>query len=85
MYVLCSFLRIFVLICIQGCMESLVYYKQLILRSHRTSLEAEEKDILIADCAKLLEQLQAIDPERRQRYVELGLCFATVNNTLTHR
>ena len=66
-------------------MESLVYYKQLILKSHRTSLEAGEQDLLVANCAKLLEQLQVIDPERRQRYVELGLCFATVNSTLTHR
>lgn len=52
-------------------MESLVYYKRLLLRKHSTALQQGERNTLISDCTKLLHELQVVDPERRQRYVEL--------------
>lgn len=58
--------------CEIGCMESLVHYKQLLVRNHSTSLESGEDDNLIASCLGLLRQLETIDPLRRQRYGDLG-------------
>ena len=56
-------------------MESLVHYKRLILKNHSTSLQSGEREALIASCTQLLSELQVLDPERKQRYVELGTYF----------
>ena len=54
-----------------GCMESLVHYKRLLLRKHAASLRSEEQEGLVKDCVSLLQELEALDPARRQRYKEL--------------
>ena len=56
-----------------GCMESLVHYKKLILQKHVRSVDTESQGALREECRDLLEKLQTIDPNRRQRYVELGM------------
>lgn len=55
-----------------GCMESLVYYKRLILRVHHNKLDAGQRDVLRAECSRLLTTLQEIDPMRKHRYEDLG-------------
>lgn len=55
-----------------GCMESLVYYKGLQLRSHTASITQEIQSTLNVECIHLLNTLQTIDPDRKQRYVDLG-------------
>ncbi|GJE86946.1 rab-protein geranylgeranyltransferase [Phanerochaete sordida] len=54
------------------CMESLVHYKRLLLQKHGDALTSEERASLVEDCAKLLGELQTLDPARRQRYKELS-------------
>jgi len=54
------------------CMESLVHYKQLLVRSHSAMLAPKEGDNLIATCLDLLRQLETIDPLRKQRYNDLA-------------
>ena len=58
-----------------GCMESLVYYKRLLLRKHPACLLPGERESLINNCATILRELQDVDPERRQRYQELCKYF----------
>lgn len=60
-----------------GCMESLVHYKQLLVRSHSAMLAPKEGDNLIATCLDLLRQLETIDPLRKQRYNDLGTLHTT--------
>ena len=55
-----------------GCMESLVHYKQLLARVHASSLGEKRTLALRAECKTLLEQLEAQDPMRRQRYRDIG-------------
>ena len=57
---------------ITGCMESIVYYKKLLLQKHATTLGSSGQSDLRKGCLALLVTLQTIDPMRRQRYVELG-------------
>ena len=54
-----------------GCMESLVFYKRLLLRRHKTSMNSNQRESTINDCADLLARLQEVDPDRRQRYADL--------------
>ncbi|KAI0064687.1 rab-protein geranylgeranyltransferase [Artomyces pyxidatus] len=54
------------------CMESLVHYKQLLLRNHSSSLASGQADSLTQQCLYLLTQLEEIDPARRQRYQDLA-------------
>ncbi|KZV64464.1 cytochrome P450 [Peniophora sp. CONT] len=54
------------------CMESLVHYKQLLMRVHAATLGEDRAQTLRTDCKSLLEQLEAQDPMRRQRYRDLG-------------
>ena len=54
-----------------GCMESLVFYKRLLLRKYAESLTDKEQQKLENDCADLLVQLQRVDPDRKQRYDDL--------------
>ncbi len=61
-----------VLTVLTGCMESLVHYKQLLLRKHSASIAAEERETIEKACLDLLQQLQTLDSERRNRYEELG-------------
>ncbi|KAJ7074238.1 rab-protein geranylgeranyltransferase [Mycena amicta] len=49
------------------CMESLVYYKQMLLRKHAT-VDARG---LIDECRHLLSELGSLDPARRARYEEI--------------
>lgn len=56
---------------IQGCMESLVQYKRLLLRKHTSGLQPDERASLVQSCISLLQELQAVDPARQQRYKEL--------------
>ena len=53
-------------------METLVYYKQLLVQKHSASLPQTEADRLVGQCLDLLRQLEDIDPQRRQRYQDLG-------------
>lgn len=55
-----------------GCMESIVHYKQLLLRKHASNLPPEERAVVKQQCLDLLRQLEGIDPMRRQRYADLG-------------
>lgn len=52
-----------------GCMESIVQYKRLLLKSHRANVDVPN---LLKDCRDLLLKLQALDPLRRNRYQTLG-------------
>ncbi|KAH9946233.1 rab-protein geranylgeranyltransferase [Epithele typhae] len=54
------------------CMESLVYYKRLLLRAHEDTMDSGERQSLSQACNDLLSRLQTIDPDRRQRYVDIG-------------
>ncbi|VDC07114.1 unnamed protein product [Peniophora sp. CBMAI 1063] len=54
------------------CMESLVHYKQLMVRAHSRTLGEDRARTLRAECKSLLEQLEAQDPMRRQRYRDLA-------------
>ncbi|KAF8184919.1 rab-protein geranylgeranyltransferase [Mycena galopus ATCC 62051] len=51
------------------CMESLVHYKQLLLKNHASSIDAAS---LRSDCRRLLSDLCVLDPARRRRYEEIG-------------
>lgn len=53
-------------------MESLVHYKQLLLRNHSTSIGEGGSQVLVKECLQLLAQLESIDPQRRRRYQQLG-------------
>ena len=53
-------------------MESLVHYKQMLIRNYSLSLASEERQELIKSCLDLLRQLGTIDPLRKQRYDDLG-------------
>jgi len=48
------------------CMESLVYYKRLMVGNHGG-------EMLMRESQKLLQQLEDLDPERRERYRALKL------------
>ncbi|KAI0035755.1 rab-protein geranylgeranyltransferase [Vararia minispora EC-137] len=58
--------------CVSGCMETLVHYKRLLIRSHTSRLGPEGTQILREECLGLLKQLEELDPLRRQRYRDLG-------------
>lgn len=49
-----------------------MHYKQLLLRNHSSSFQPDERAALRQSYLDLLTQLESIDPERRQRYSELG-------------
>ena len=53
-------------------MESLVFYKRLLLRKYNESMTDEERRKLASDCEELLVQLQHVDPDRKQRYADLS-------------
>ncbi|KAF7359357.1 Rab-protein geranylgeranyltransferase [Mycena sanguinolenta] len=57
------------------CMESLVHYKQLLLKNHASSVDAAS---LTNDCRCLLADLRVLDPARRRRYEEIGEWGAVV-------
>ncbi|KAF7311568.1 Rab geranylgeranyltransferase [Mycena kentingensis (nom. inval.)] len=50
------------------CMESLVYYKRLLLRKHPSAIDTTS---VAEECRRLLGELGAIDPARRMRYEEI--------------
>ena len=52
-------------------MESLVFYKRLLLRRHGEDLGDGEREKLDNECEELLRTLQTVDPDRRQRYIDL--------------
>ncbi|KAI0340483.1 rab-protein geranylgeranyltransferase [Trametopsis cervina] len=54
------------------CMESIVYYKQLLLSKHSSMLGKEDERNLKTSCLTLLNELQKVDPDRKQRYLELA-------------
>ncbi|TBU50623.1 rab-protein geranylgeranyltransferase [Dichomitus squalens] len=54
------------------CMESIVFYKKLLLRRHGDSLGDDERGKLNSECEELLGSLQSVDPDRHQRYVDLS-------------
>lgn len=58
--------------CYIGCMESLFFYKQLMLRRHEASMTTQQREDLTRECTQLLTRLQEIDPDRQQRYADLG-------------
>ncbi|KAF8505361.1 rab-protein geranylgeranyltransferase, partial [Hysterangium stoloniferum] len=50
------------------CLDTLVHYKSLLLR-HTYS------DALAHECIELLSKLQQLDPFRKRRYIDMGLCL----------
>ncbi|KAI0747986.1 rab-protein geranylgeranyltransferase [Daedaleopsis nitida] len=54
------------------CMESLVFYKRLMLRRHGDSFIGDQRRMLEEECSDLLRRLQSVDPDRRQRYIDLS-------------
>jgi hypothetical protein len=56
-----------------GCMESLVTYKQLLLKNHLPTDSRERIDVT-NQCLMLLKDLEEADPMRRQRYRDIGAC-----------
>ncbi|KAH9951293.1 rab-protein geranylgeranyltransferase [Amylocystis lapponica] len=50
------------------CMESLVFYKRILLRNQASNIIDAEREVLITQCLRLLDMLQTIDPNRRHRY-----------------
>jgi len=52
-----------------GCMESIVHYKRLLLKSSAADIDSKK---LIGDCVSLLQRLRELDPARRRRYLDLG-------------
>ncbi|OBZ75732.1 Geranylgeranyl transferase type-2 subunit alpha [Grifola frondosa] len=54
------------------CMESLVFYKRLLLRNHPATIESSQREAIRSECMDLLRRLQIIDPERKQRYIDLS-------------
>jgi len=59
------------------CMESLVYYKRLLLQRHDVS----SKDVIRRECEDLVEKLMIIDPARQQRYkdIETEIAVGTIS------
>ncbi|GAA5859004.1 hypothetical protein JCM8547_003964 [Rhodosporidiobolus lusitaniae] len=59
------------------CLDSLVYYKLLLVSLLSSSPEAEEtreeQDKLDVECVEMLKKLEEVDLMRRARYVDLGL------------
>jgi hypothetical protein len=55
-------------------MDSLVTYKQLLLKKHLPTKSQERLDVS-NQCLTLLGQLEEIDPMRRQRYQDMGTCY----------
>ena len=53
-------------------MESLVHYKRMLLQQRQSSLDGAAKAALTKECEDLLVKLQTIDPNRRQRYMDLS-------------
>lgn len=56
-----------------GCLDSLVYYKRLLvslLASDDSTLSEREKINL--ECLGMVKKLEQVDPMRRQRYSDLG-------------
>jgi len=53
------------------CMDSLVTYKQLLLKKHLPTGSQERLDVS-NQCLTLLGKLEEIDPMRRQRYQDMG-------------
>lgn len=68
----------FSLIQYTGCMESLVAYKQLLLKNHLVTDSRERIDVT-NQCLTLLKDLEEADPMRRQRYRDIGACKISVN------
>ncbi|TFY60701.1 hypothetical protein EVJ58_g4978 [Rhodofomes roseus] len=61
------------------CMESLVFYKRLLLRHHARQLSEADRLSLTQECLRLLTGLQDIDPNRRQRYEDLAADVKKIN------
>ena len=57
-----------------GCLESLAYYKRLLLLRHLTASGGDEavRMKVKKECLATLSSLERIDPFRVQRYQELG-------------
>jgi hypothetical protein len=55
-------------------MESLVHYQTMLVQRHNAALGDEECERLKASSLELLQQLEAQDPLRKQRYRDIGQC-----------
>lgn len=64
------------LTCLAGCLDSLVYYKRLLV-SLLDSAEAtrEERERLNLESLGMLRKLEQVDPMRKCRYQDLGRCL----------
>ena len=56
-----------------GCMSALARYEILLARC----CSPDEAGTLRSDAANLLQRLQKIDADRKERYVDLGMCRAS--------
>ena len=57
-------------------MESLVFYKRTLVGRHGSVLSDEARRRLEGECLELLSKLEKVDPDRRQRYIDL--CTSSV-------
>lgn len=55
-------------------MESLVHYQTMLVQRHNRALGDDERERLRSNSLKLLQQLEAQDPLRKQRYRDIGQC-----------
>lgn len=55
-----------------GCLESLVYYKQLLAAKH-LHVNEDKAGAVRAECLAMLKTLGNVDPYRVRRYQELGM------------
>ena len=62
---------------LQGCLESIVHYKRLLLRDWASDIDVEQ---LRSECADLLKRLERLDPMRCMRYRELGASLFKISD-----
>ena len=56
-----------------GCLESLVYYKRLLVGKHLSDPQSNERrKVLLTSCVEMLEKLKEVDPQRIKRYADIG-------------
>lgn len=49
-----------------------MHYKRLLLRNHDL-----DRKVVVNECLELLKQLEEIDPQRRERYKDIGKSGST--------
>jgi len=58
------------------CIESIVYYKRLLLRKHAGNVDV---CTIVSECRDSLQQLELLDPMRRQRYQDIAKSLTSLS------